>query len=29
MYIEEELIKITEAFGVKFQDLFIKDEEEI
>lgn len=29
MYSEEELIKIAEAFGVKFQDLFLKDEEEI
>ena len=29
MYSEEELIKIAEAFGVTFQDLFLKDEEEI
>ena len=29
MYSEEELIKISEAFGVTFQDLFLKDEEEI
>jgi len=29
MYSEEELIKIAEAFGLKFQDLFLKDEEEI
>ena len=29
MYSEEELIKIAEAFGVSFQDLFLKDEEEI
>ena len=27
MYSEEELIKIAEAFGVSFQDLFLKDEE--
>ena len=27
MYSEEELIKISEAFGVTFQDLFLKDEE--
>ena len=29
MYTEEDLIKIAEAFGVTFQDLFLKDEEEI
>ena len=29
MFSEEELIKIAEAFGVSFQDLFLKDEEEI
>ena len=29
MFFEEELIKIADAFGVTFQDLFHKDEEEI
>ena len=29
IYTEEELIKISEAFGVTFQDLFFKDEDEI
>ena len=29
MYTDEDLIKIAEAFGVTFQDLFLKDEEEI
>lgn len=28
-YTKEELIKIAEAFGVTFQDLFLMDEEEI
>jgi len=27
MFSEEELSKIAEAFGVLFQDLFLKDEE--